>query len=296
MTSPSTGPTAGPTPSPTLRPYQEHFYNLNPEVGNETTRLRRAAKIAYLLEQHSGRVTSRPLRELVCLDLGCSSGVITCALSSMFKQVIGVDYDDIALNHIPADCQAVPNVSFARGDAMRLALADASVDVIICAQVYEHVPSDVQLVAEMDRVLKPDGFIFFSGPNKLYPIEPHYFLPFLHWLPNSWADAWLRRLKRGDHYYERSRTWWSLRHLFSRFAVQDVTWDVLVQHARRDAQIANVTSPPNAPSNPKFVPKMPKAAWAQRWIATAPQPMRQLVVPLLPNFNWLLTKRAYVQS
>ena len=268
-----------------LRAYQEHFFDICPEVGNEAARLRRAAKIASLLERHAGRTIKKPLSELVCLDLGCSSGVITCALSPMFKQVIGVDYDDVALKHIPADCQAVANVAFARGDAMRLGLADASIDVIICAQVYEHVPSDVQLVAEMYRVLKPDGFIFFSGPNKLYPIEPHYFLPFLHWLPSAWADAWLQRLQRGDHYYERSRTWWSLQTLFRQFAVQDVTWDVLVQQAQRDAQSAT-------PANPKFVPKLPKAAWAQRWIATAPKPLQRLIIPVLPNFNWLLFKRA----
>ena len=281
-----------------LRAYQEHFFELCPEVGNEATRLHRAAKIADLLKRHAGQVTQKPLHNLVCLDLGCSSGVITCALSSMFKQVIGVDYDDVALKHIPAGCQAVPNVAFARGDAMRLGLADASVDVIICAQVYEHVPSDVQLVAEMYRVLKPDGFIFFSGPNKLYPIEPHYFLPFLHWLPNAWADAWLRQLNRGDHYYEKSRTWWSLKGLFHQFAVQDVTWDVLVQHAQRDAQSAKpvsdgATADPVAPptSNPKFVPKLPKAAWVPGRIASMPKPLQSALIPLLPNFNWLLSKR-----
>ena len=269
-----------------LRAYQEHFFDLCPEVGNEATRLRRAAKIASLLERHAGRVNPRPLREMVCLDLGCSSGVITCALSPVFKHVIGVDYDDVALKHIPSDCQAVANVAFARGDAMRLGLADASVDVIICAQVYEHVPSDVQLVAEMYRVLKPDGFIFFSGPNKLYPIEPHYFLPFLHWLPSAWADAWLSKLQRGDHYYERSRTWWSLHQLFQQFTVLDVSWDVLVQHAQRETQSANPAQPA---ANPRFVPKV---GWARRWIAAAPQPVQQLILPLLPNFNWLLSKRA----
>ena len=73
--------------------------------------------------------------------------------------------------------------------------------------------------------------------------------------------------------------------LFRQFAVQDVTWDVLVQQAQRDAQSAT-------PANPKFVPKMPKAAWAQRWIATAPKPLQRLIIPVLPNFNWLLFKRA----
>jgi SAM-dependent methyltransferase len=150
---------------------------------------------------------------------------------------------------------------------MALPLADESVAFVVCAQVYEHVPSDVQLFAEIHRVLRPDGIVFFSGPNWLFPVEPHYFLPFLHWLPRPWADAYLRMTGKGNHFYERSRHIWGLRRVLRRFRIRDVTVEVLQQFHLQGA------------SNPlaRCLSRVPAAAW-------------RILVPLFPNFNWLLTK------
>jgi SAM-dependent methyltransferase len=167
-----------------------------------------------------------------------------------------VEFDADALGSIdPADRGVA---SFVRGDAMRLPLATASVDVAICAQVYEHVPDDRRLFAEIDRVLKPGAVLFFSGPNWLFPVEPHYFLPFLHWLPEPLADRYLRAVKGEPHYYERSRTFWSLRGLLSGYRFQDVTRQVLRQRGHP--------------------------------VGRAPALVVRAAQPLLPNFNWLAQK------
>ena len=85
------------------------------------------------------------------------------ALAPHFRYTIGLDYDTVALGAIEeADRGAV---DFLRGDAMQLALPDECIDVIICAQVYEHVPNDERLFDEVYRVLKPGGIVFFSGPK-----------------------------------------------------------------------------------------------------------------------------------
>lgn len=149
---------------------------------------------------------------------------------------------------------------------MRLPLRDSSLGVIICAQVYEHVPDDAMLAAEMFRVLQPGGIVFFSGPNKLFPIEPHYHLPFLHWLPEGLADRWLQLLHKSDCYYERSRTMWGLRRLFRNFRIRDVTIEVL----QRYAQLT------------------PNRYWrAVRWLHPLVWPA---LLPIVPNFNWILQK------
>jgi SAM-dependent methyltransferase len=230
-------------------------------VRDREARGRKADKIVRALKTHAADL----LTDGVCLDIGCSAGVISAAVAPLCQRAIGLDFDEIAFDAIAPEARG--GVQFLRGDAMALPVADASVDVVICAQVYEHVPDDRTLLTEMDRVLKPGGVIFFSGPNWLFPIEPHYFLPFLHWLPPPVADLYLRLARQGDRYYERSRHLWGLRELTAAFEVRDLTREVLeavLRERQRDWLAATVRG-------------MPEAFW-------------QTILPLMPNYNWILRK------
>jgi SAM-dependent methyltransferase len=240
--------------------YQPGFYARSAGVRDKDSRLRQAGKISYILTD----LARLPLSSATCLDLGCSAGTITSALAPLFARIIGLDYDTTALRS--PDAGFLQKSSLVAGDAMRLPLGDSSMDVILCAQVYEHVPDDTVLAAEMWRVLRPGGMVFFSGPNKLFPIEPHYHLPFLHWLPSGLADRWLQGLSRSDCYYERSRTLWGLRRLLHQFTIRDVTLEVLRRHAELSPNRCLRT-----------LRRLPPFAWPA-------------LLPFVPNFNWILRK------
>jgi SAM-dependent methyltransferase len=49
-------------------------------------------------------------------------------------------------------------------DLSRLPIASQSYEVIICTQVLEHLQEPKQVLAELFRVLKPSGRLFFSAP------------------------------------------------------------------------------------------------------------------------------------
>ncbi len=242
------------------RGYQAGFYTLSESVRNPDIRQRKAEKILWALTTF----TDQPLSSLICLDVGCSSGMMTASIAPLFRYTLGMDYDAIALSEIAPSDQA--KADFARSDAMQLPIADASIDVVICAQVYEHVPSDKALFDEIYRVLKPGGMVFFSGPNWLFPIEPHYFLPFLHWLPASLADRYLQLSGMGEHYYERLRHIWGLRTLLRRFVIQDIAKELLSQYYFR-----------RIPFLYPLLAAMPTFFW-------------HLIDCCLPNFNWILRK------
>ncbi len=53
-----------------------------------------------------------------------------------------------------------------RGDGSRLPLATASLDLVICSEVLEHLPSSQFFLAEIHRVLKPGGQCVISVPRR----------------------------------------------------------------------------------------------------------------------------------
>ncbi len=243
------------------RGYQRNFYRDHPGIQDIPRRQRKAKKIQRLLKH----VRGVRLEQSRCLDIGCSSAVVTQGLAPLFQSIVGIEFDYEALAQSPIPRPFEGNLTLVNGDAMALPFANHSFDVILCAQVYEHVPDDTRLAAEMYRVLRPGGVVFFSGPNQSFPYEFHYHLPFLHWLPRKLAHRVLQFLGRGDFFYERFRTQKGLKQLFSKFTIEDISADVIL-----------------------FSLKLDEHKWPAKWI-------KWLVKPFLwavPNFNWLLTKKA----
>jgi SAM-dependent methyltransferase len=242
------------------RGYQPNFYTLSQRVRDLARRRRKAEKIKWIIESYARHLPS----EGTCLDVGCSAGAMTVVVAPLFGHTIGLEYDEAAL--VAVEPAYRTQMDFMRGDAMSLPFADNSVDAVICAQVYEHVPDDAQLFREIHRVLVPGGMVFFSGPNWLFPIEPHYFLPFLHWLPPKAAARYLWLAGMGNAYYERSRSLWGLRRVTSAFEVDDISRAVLQKHV------------------------LAEHPWLARWVEELPDSLWRVLLPWLPNFNWLLYK------
>jgi SAM-dependent methyltransferase len=207
------------------------------------------------------------LGSLACLDIGCSRGLITKHLAPRFGVTLGIEHDAQALAH--AAPSAAPLLGFVRGDGQSLPIQDGAVDVVVCAQVYEHVDDVEALLSEIWRVLKPGGVCFFSGPNRLFPWEFHARLPFVHWLPYAWARACVRLLGRGKGYDVRPLALWTLRRRLGRFAIQDLT-------------VAMVRDPDLFSCGEEL--------GHSRWLGRLPESLLRAMLPLVPNFNWILIK------
>ncbi|KFN51265.1 hypothetical protein P873_03090 [Arenimonas composti TR7-09 = DSM 18010] len=113
---------------------------------------------------------------------------------------------------------AHPGLRLVQGafDGEALPVPAESADVVVCNQVYEHDADPARLVANIARVLRPGGRCYFAGPNLLWPVEPHVFWPFVHWLPRRAAQACMRALgsSRAGELDAWSRDWLTLRRWF----------------------------------------------------------------------------------
>jgi len=79
-----------------------------------------------------------------------------------------------------------PGLRFVRADGRNLPFADREFDYVHSSAVLEHVGSREKQAAflrEAWRVARKG--IFFTTPNRWFPVEFHTVMPFAHWLPTT---------------------------------------------------------------------------------------------------------------
>ena len=119
----------------------------------ETEDVNRAAILEALL----------PKPDAVVVDLGCGDGVFTVEVARRVgaARVMGVEFVDSI-----ADRARDAGVEVAVADlGERLPLDDESVDVVHSNQVIEHLPRTDHFLAEIRRILRPDGYAVISTNN-----------------------------------------------------------------------------------------------------------------------------------
>lgn len=210
----------------------------------------------------------RPLDDLVCLELGASNGITTERFAENFKSVIALDNDAETLKW--AESNRRRNVEFLCSDGAEISLADNSVDVIICNQVYEHVNRQEELMSEIFRVLKYDGFCYFGAGNRYVLMEGHYRLPFLSWLPRWLADKYMKLAGKKGKYDIRLLSLGKLRKLTRNFWRHDYT--NMIFETPENFCADDVIRQGNI-------------------ISLLPRRLFTMIYPLFPSWVWILTKK-----
>jgi SAM-dependent methyltransferase len=114
------------------------------------------------------------------LDVGCQTGHTTDRYADL------TDMDWVGIDPVITDVRESPDGRQLRhGAADKLDFEDDEFDVVMLANVYEHILPDRRIASfrEIRRVLKDDGIIVGQIPNPYFPIESHSRLPFMGWLP-----------------------------------------------------------------------------------------------------------------
>jgi hypothetical protein len=87
-------------------------------------------------------------------------------------------------------------ISVRRGDATNLEYPDNSFDIVHSNSVLEHVGSWDQMRRMAREVMRVAPAHFVQTPNYWFPIEPHYKVPIVHWLPIEARIIALRALRK----------------------------------------------------------------------------------------------------
>lgn len=108
------------------------------------------------------------------LDIASGSGYGSALLGTTAAHVIGVDLDEPTVRYAKKNYSA-KNVQFKVGDGISIPLKEASVDVVVSFETIEHIEKYEIFMAEVKRVLKPDGLFILSTPNDVEFIEGNHF-------------------------------------------------------------------------------------------------------------------------
>lgn len=116
-----------------------------------------------------------PGDEETVLDLGCGWGTFEFALAPRVREIVGLDFSErsIELCNERLAREPHPNVRFVQADARSSGLEEGAFDVIIAADLLEHLyPDDAdQVLAEAHRLLKRGGRLVVWTPHRGHFLE-----------------------------------------------------------------------------------------------------------------------------
>jgi len=220
------------------------------EARNQTTSWKKwratvKASIEYRVfhEKHQGyyidvlKDETNGLGGKMILNVGCGYGGLEVALWEHRAKPLGCDINKrfIKIAKLRGQTFAQNELPFLLCDGHKLPFRDEIFDVVACLAVLEHVTESYIVVKEMIRVLKHGGYVFIkTGPNKMFPYDIHYKLPFATWIPGRLRKRYIKlfrpahsRIARHDlKYYTPSQ----ILNLIKPFTTPKKVWAKMVKY------------------------------------------------------------------
>lgn len=105
------------------------------------------------------------VKDKVVLDIACGEGYGSMLLSYKASYVIGVDISEEVIDFARAKYNR-DNISFKTGKCDKIPLEDSSVDVVVSFETIEHHDQHEAMMREIKRILRPNGLLIISSPDK----------------------------------------------------------------------------------------------------------------------------------
>src|SRR3990170_3727282 len=111
----------------------------------------------------------------VLLDAGCGRGASARLLRDVFRavRVVGFDFDVAQVRLAARELRRHPAIALLQADATHMPFATAALDAAFETGILHHIPDTpdgrigwLAALAELARVLKPGGLLYFAEPSR----------------------------------------------------------------------------------------------------------------------------------
>ena len=118
--------------------------------------------LSYAFPEPAGRV----------LDIGCGSGIYFPILAPKVERLVGIDISPEMIRAADSlvEAKGLVNVVTQVASVMTLPFEDGGFDAVLGFDVLHHVPDPDVAMAEIARVLRPEGRFISIEPNALNPM------------------------------------------------------------------------------------------------------------------------------
>jgi GT2 family glycosyltransferase/ubiquinone/menaquinone biosynthesis C-methylase UbiE len=99
------------------------------------------------------------------LDAACGEGYGSALLAQVARSVVGIDVDGASIDAAATEFSR-GNLKFKKSDVRKIELPDNSVDVVVTFETIEHIAQQREFLSECRRVLRPDGLLIASTPDR----------------------------------------------------------------------------------------------------------------------------------
>lgn len=106
------------------------------------------------------------VKNKVVLDLGCGGGRYALSVQEKAQKIIGIDISSKMIEVARKKCKPGMPVEFLVGDATSTYFKDNYFDVIVSLGMFEYLKDPSPFLAEINRVLKPNGVLVFTCHNR----------------------------------------------------------------------------------------------------------------------------------
>lgn len=204
----------------------DRYYGIEPGGGDTGAPLNLRKRLR-LMQQHIN------LHGKKVIDCGCGTGQYVLALQELGVEAYGIEYYRDKVENFRLNNSRLAGF-VVEGNVEKMSFNDGTFDLAFLNEALEHIPDEIKCLREINRVLKPNGYLVIFSPNRLYPFETHgvsllhsdnkvsHYMPFIPYIPLVLGNRIFR-------YHARNYWPWDLRRLVKKSAFAIIHTDYLWQ-------------------------------------------------------------------